>query len=173
MSPTLIKICPYEPQYDEGVVEVVLSIQQAEFKISISIEAQPDLLNIPGFYQRGSGNFWVAVSGDEIVGTIGLLDIGNNQATLRKMFVKSSFRGPEYCVAKLLLETLFQWCRSHDVREVYLGTTEKFVAAHRFYEKNGFREITLLELPPSFPIMSVDTKFYSLALYADDAQPFH
>jgi hypothetical protein len=48
--------------------------------------------------------------------------------------------------------------------EVYLGTTEKFFAAHRFYEKNGFREIAQTKLPASFPIMTVDTKFYSRSL---------
>jgi predicted N-acetyltransferase YhbS len=46
------------------------------------------------------------------------------------------------------------------VREVFLGTTARFLAAHRFYEKNGFREIARQALPHSFPVMSVDTKFY-------------
>jgi predicted N-acetyltransferase YhbS len=45
-----------------------------------------------------------------------------------------------------------------------LGTTAKFLAAHRFYEKNGFREIAQTELPASFPVMTVDTKFYRRAL---------
>ena len=53
---------------------------------------------------------------------------------------------------------------SHAVREVYLGTTAKFLAAHRFYEKNGFVEIDHSELPESFPVMVVDTKFYRLEL---------
>jgi GNAT superfamily N-acetyltransferase len=160
MSPTLIELCPFKPQYAESAVAVILSIQQTEFNIPISLEAQPDLLNIPGFYQRGVGNFWVALFGDEVVGTVGLLDIGNSQAALRKMFVKSSFRGIEYRVGKRLLDTLFQWCRSHGVREIYLGTTEKLIVAHRFYERNGFREIIPPQLPTSFPVMSVDTKFY-------------
>ena len=50
------------------------------------------------------------------------------------------------------------------VAAVYLGTTAKFLAAHRFYEKNGFREIAREALPDSFPVMAVDTKFYTLAL---------
>jgi N-acetylglutamate synthase-like GNAT family acetyltransferase len=160
----MMKILPFSPQHGEGVVSVILPIQQEEFGISITLESQPDLLDIESFYQRGNGNFWVAVTGGEVVGTLALLDIGNRQGALRKMFVKSSFRGPEHGVAKRLLDTLLQWCRLRDMQEIYLGTTENFVAAHRFYEKNGFNEVTRSQLPSNFPVMSVDTKFYSLAL---------
>ena len=37
-----------------------------------------------------------------------------------------------------MLDTLLRWCGEHAIDEVYLGTTAKFLAAHRFYEKNGF-----------------------------------
>lgn len=76
------------------------------------------------------------------------------------MFVKAPFRGPQHGVARRLLHTLLQWCSRRGVSEIYLGTTAEFLAAHRFYEKNGFTEIPRSELPPAFPVMSVDTKFY-------------
>jgi hypothetical protein len=50
------------------------------------------------------------------------------------------------------------------VKDVYLGTTEKFLAAHRFYERNGFQQIAANELPPSFPRMALDSRFYHRAL---------
>jgi hypothetical protein len=50
------------------------------------------------------------------------------------------------------------------VAEIYLGTTEKFLAAHRFYERNGFGLIESSELPPAFPVMAVDTRFYKRRL---------
>ena len=53
------------------------------------------------------------------------------------------------------------------IREIYLGTTPKFLAAHRFYEKNGFAEIGKESLPEAFPIMSVDTKFYMMFIIKD------
>jgi N-acetylglutamate synthase-like GNAT family acetyltransferase len=58
------------------------------------------------------------------------------------------------------------WCQERSVREVYLGTTSKFLAAHRFYEKNGFREIEKKSLPGNFPLMAVDTKFYAFTVPA-------
>jgi hypothetical protein len=53
------------------------------------------------------------------------------------------------------------------VREIYLGTTARFLPAHRFYEKNGFREITRSELAERFPVIAVDTKFYSRSLHGE------
>jgi N-acetylglutamate synthase-like GNAT family acetyltransferase len=155
-----ISIVTFKPQFAAGVVAVILPIQQEEFGIPISLDAQPDIQDIGSFYQRGAGNFWVALDGNEVVGTLGLLDIGNRQAALRKMFVKAEYRGVQHAVAHHLLQALLDWCRVRSIREVLLGTTAKFLAAHRFYEKNGFDEISRAELPPSFPVMTVDSRFY-------------
>ena len=160
----MIQILPFSPQYADGVVSVILPIQQTEFDIPITLDAQPDLTNIPAFYQRADGNFWVALDDGKVVGTVALLDIGNHQAALRKMFVAATHRGSAHGVARQLLSTLIAWCRTKDVTAVYLGTTAKFLAAHRFYEKSGFREIARGALPDTFPVMVVDTKFYTLSL---------
>jgi GNAT superfamily N-acetyltransferase len=148
----------------DGVVSVILPIQQDEFAIPVTLEAQPDLADIAGFYRRGAGNFWVADAQGRIVGTVGLLDIGNNQAALRKMFVAREFRGGRHGVARQLLDTALRWSASHGIAEIFLGTTAMFLAAHRFYEKNRFIEIPKSGLPPGFPVMAVDSKFYRRAV---------
>lgn len=161
---TVIEIVSYTSQHADGVVALILPIQQAEFSIPITLDAQPDLQNIPGFYQRDAGNFWVAVHDQQVVGTVALLDIGNHQAALRKMFVHAKYRGVEHGVARRLLDTLAAWCHERQIREIYLGTTAQFLAAHRFYEKNDFCEIAHADLPQNFPVMIVDTKFYRRAI---------
>ena len=67
----MIKIIPYAAEHAAGVVSVILPIQQSEFAVPITLDAQPDLLDIPGFYQRNCGNFWVAIHGQDVVGTAG------------------------------------------------------------------------------------------------------
>ncbi|MBB2688201.1 UNVERIFIED_ORG: RimJ/RimL family protein N-acetyltransferase [Rhizobium etli] len=119
-----IEIRPFAEGDADDVLSVILPIQREEFGIDITADAQPDLRVIPDFYQSGKGQFWVAVKDGAIVGTLGLKDIGHNQAALRKMFV----------------------------------------AAHRFYEKNGFTEIARSALPRAFPLMAVDNKFYRYKL---------
>lgn len=159
----MIAIRPYSAEYSDAVASLILHIQQEEFQIPVTISDQPDLRDIPNFYQARLGNFWIALDDGIVVGTIGLLDIGAGQGALRKMFVASSHRGPRFAIARHLLEHLLAWAGAHGCTDVFLGTTAKFLAAHRFYEKNGFCEIAMAQLPASFPVMKVDTKFYRYA----------
>ena len=155
-----IRIEPYTDDYKLQVIDLIVPIQQEEFNIPITPADQPDLQQIPVFYQKDNGNFWLAIADGNVIGTIALLDIGNQQGALRKMFVHNNYRGKTYGAGQLLLDTLFSWAQQKAFAEIYLGTTEKFLAAHRFYEKNGFEEITIPELPARFPRMEVDVKFY-------------
>lgn len=160
----MLEIVQFQPNFQAGVESVILPIQRDEFGISITLEDQPDLSDIPGFYQSGAGNFWLALSGEEVVGTIALLDIGSSQAALRKMFVKEAYRGRRFGAGSRLLDALLDWCVERHLHDIFLGTTAKFLAAHRFYEKNGFLEIQQSALPEAFPVMAVDTKFYQRAV---------
>jgi N-acetylglutamate synthase-like GNAT family acetyltransferase len=159
-----ILISAYAGADQRGVVNVILPIQRQEFGIAITEADQPDLANLSEFYQTGTGGFWVARSNNEIVGTVGLKDIGAGQAALRKMFVAAPFRGREFGVAAKLLDALLAHARTQGVAEIFLGTTDKFLAAHRFYEKKGFGELQKADLPKTFPVMAVDSKFYVMRL---------
>lgn len=166
----MITIVPCASEHQSGVLDLILPIQQLEFGVPITLEEQPDLLDIPNVYQRGSGNFWVALHDDEVIGTIALIDIGNGQAALRKMFVKPAWRGAPHHVAAKLLDTLVAWCAAQDVQEIYLGTVEKLHAAQRFYSKQGFSEIDPAMLPRRFPRMQVDTRFFKYVVTATTRQ---
>ena len=162
----MIRIIPFAATHAEAVPALIVAIQREEFAVPITLEDQPDLHDIAGTYQRGAGNFWVALAGaaDEVVGTVGLHDLGGGQAALRKMFVAAAWRGRGHGVADGLLDVLLARCTAQGVREVYLGTTACFLAAHRFYERRGFAEIPPADLPVRFPRTEVDTKFYRLGL---------
>jgi len=163
-APETLNIRRFVPGDEAGVRDVIIPIQTVEFGVPITYEDQPDLTDIPGFYQRGSGDFWVAEAQGGIVGTISLLDIGSGAAALRKMFVAEDWRGRDKGVAQRLLDTLLEHAAAEGLNTVYLGTTDLFHAAHRFYEKNGFQLCATDTLPASFPRMSVDTRFYRLDL---------
>ncbi len=191
-------IRPWTRAHQEGVVALISGIQRGEFGLPITPADQPDLMDIDGFYRSqgrpGAGEFWVAEAAGadggavpsgqmdgqigsqigsqiagQIIGCIALLDIGNAQAALRKMFVHADWRGAPAdgtgrSVAAALLGTLLAHAREKGLAEIFLGTTTRFLAAHRFYEKHGFARVEKGELPPAFPVMAVDTVFYRLAL---------
>lgn len=164
LSDNALRIEPYSAAHQSSVTELILTIQNTEFGMPVTAQQQPDLGDIENFYQQGNGGFWLARVGERIVGTIALKDIGNRQAALRKMFVAADYRGKAWGTGQALLETLLLSAREQGVKDIFLGTTTLFLAAHRFYEKNGFEEIEVTELPASFPVMHVDTKFYRYIL---------
>lgn len=155
-----IRIERYTETHRDAVRDLIIPIQREEFGIDITYEDQPDLAEIPSFYQRDAGEFWIALDGDALVGTIALIDIGDGLGALRKMFVAESHRGGAPGVARLLLDILLDHAAREGLSEVYLGTTEAFRAAHRFYEKSGFDRVDPDDLPGSFPRMAPDTRFY-------------
>lgn len=159
MSDTIV-IRRFQTGYTIAVQEMVLPIQQEEFGIDIKLDQQPDLCDIQSYFHRGNGGFWIACDGESVVGSVGALDIGGGHLALKKMFVKSEYRGEGKGVARKLLGTVISHARERGVACIYLGTTPQLKAAHRFYEKNGFVEIQRSELPEAFPIVIVDTKFY-------------
>lgn len=160
-----MQIALYQPKYQTQIVELILQIQREEFGLPITLDDQPDLLDIPTVYQQGNGNFWLALETDRVVGTIAAIDIGDRQLALRKMFVAASQRGQAIGVGQQLLTALCNWATERQISEIYLGTVEVFKAAHRFYEKHGFQLIEKSELPAAFPMMQGDTRFYRRVLY--------
>ena len=151
----MIEIVPYSENHKNGVDKMMEGIA-SEFPVSIfskpaAVVAVPDV-------------YWVALDDKEVVGTVAVLSRDGKYAILKKMMLKSSHRGGDKGISKLLLDTAVAWCREKGLSRIYLGTMEQFRAAQRFYEKNGFREIMESELPANFISNPVDTVFYVLEM---------
>ena len=145
-------------------VDLILPIQQIEFGVPITLQDQPDLLDIDNYYLQPGGGFWGAFEEKELIGTIALINAGHATGVIRKMFVKKEFRGKEKGVARLLLKSLLDYSRAKGLTDIYLGSVSQMKAAHRFYERNGFEPIQPEALPAHFPRMSNDNVFYHLSL---------
>lgn len=157
-------IVPIENKYSDEVVDLILSIQQKEFNVPITLEDQPDLLNITNFYYASGGCFWGAFINEELVGTIALVKFGDREAAIRKMFVKKEFRGKEFSIAQKLLDTLVLYSKENGIDDLYLGTVSILEAALRFYERNHFIRLAKETLPTAFPVMGADNVFCHLKL---------
>ena len=157
-----LEIQPIGNSYSEQAIDLILTIQQKEFNIPITIEDQPDLLQIESFYVEAGGNFWGAFVNGELVGSIALVKFDKRAGAIRKMFVKKEFRGKELNIAQELLEVLITFCRKNGIDDLYLGTITVLKAAQRFYERNHFVKIEKGNLPGKFPLMSADDIFYHL-----------
>ncbi|HEV8573071.1 MAG TPA: GNAT family N-acetyltransferase [Dehalococcoidia bacterium] len=95
-----------------------------------------DLRNIETRYLTQGSGFWVAESGDGLVGITGIQRIDAETARLRRMRVTTSSRRKG--VAQRLLDTAEHFCRHQGYRRIILDSEEKQSAAHRLYERAGF-----------------------------------
>lgn len=158
------RIQPFESKYQADVIALIEKIQVGEFDLPIEEGQRKELRSIAHSFQKDKGNYWIALLNEKVIGTIAVIDIGHHAFELRDVFLDKDYRGGSRGFAKQLLDTVFAWSKAHDVTTLYLGTTLRFRAAHRFYEKHGFREIARLEMPPYCQPMECDEKFYRFDL---------
>ena len=89
------------------------------------------------------GPIWVALAGDEPVGTVSGLRDGT-RFYIRSMAIKpSAQRGG---IGQMLLDALESHAKDAGFEKLYLYTTHVLPGAKRLYEKNGF--YVLRETPP-------------------------
>lgn len=79
----ILEIETYSGKWDKEILSLILSIQNDEAKIGLSLQEQPDLLDIHRSYQQPGGQFWIALSDGKVVGTIGLMLKDDHCAVLK------------------------------------------------------------------------------------------
>lgn len=142
------------------VVKMISDIQKEEFLIPITNETNAGVLKAEEeYYYNNSYNFWYAVNDEgKILGSIGLKKINKEYGEIKKLFVIKEYRGKG--VAQKLMNTLLKAASRHKFKILVLGTVDKLHAAHKFYTKYGFTQISQNDLPPGFEINPLDSLFF-------------
>lgn len=94
-----MKVEAYSGKYDGEIISLILDIQNNEAKIGLPLSEQPDLLDISRSYRQNGGEFWIALSEGQVVGTIGLMMKERHCAVLKKFFVKKEYRSQKVGLA--------------------------------------------------------------------------
>ncbi|MGI5889105.1 MAG: GNAT family N-acetyltransferase [Oscillospiraceae bacterium] len=157
-----MEIVSYKEEYKQQIIDLILHIQNDEAEINLPIEEQPDLLDIPFYYEKNGGRFWAAVNGDEVIGTFAFMNYGNGNAVLKKFFVRADWRGRRVGLA--LYQTVIGYLKDHGYKQALLDTPSVATASHRFYEKAGFRRIDKSEMPFEYSYPDRDSYLYLLNL---------
>ena len=157
-----MKIETYSGRYDDEIRSLILSIQNDEAKIGLTLEEQPDLPDIGRSYQQSGGEFWVALSDGRVIGTVGLMLREEHCAILKKFFVKREVRSQGMGLS--LYRELLEYARGRDVRHIILDTPSVARVSHRFYERAGFVRITSDALPVLYSYPDRDSILYMLTL---------
>lgn len=158
-------ITTYDDKYKEEVIKLILYVQNVEYEVGISIEEQPDILDIQSNYIKDNGNFWVALNDkEEVVGSIGLQKKTNEVAVLKKFFVYKDYRGKEIGIGTGLYEALLNFAKIQGFSKLILDTPSKAIRSHGFYKKVGFKEINKGDLPIQYDYSDRDSLIFELDL---------
>jgi len=157
-----MKIIKYEEKYKNQIIELILHIQNDEAKISLTIEEQPDLLDIYSNYEKNGGEFWIAVENDEVIGTIAIMNKENGNSILKKFFVREDWRSKK--IGYELYKTLLAYAKEKNIKYIVLDTPAVAKVSHKFYERAGFKKITKEELPFEYEYPDRNSYLYLLEI---------
>lgn len=124
----MIHIETYCGKYDGEIIDLILSIQNGENHIGLTLDEQPELKAIKESYSDKGGEFWTALDDDRLIGTIGLMMKPDGYAVLKKFFVHKDYRSQK--IGLKLYLTLLDFAKSHGVKHIFLDTPAAAKQSH-------------------------------------------
>lgn len=99
-----------------------------------------ELAGLPGKYApEAQGALLLAKRNDEAVGVVGLRDLGDGIAEIKRLYIDPAGRGHNF--GRALTDAVLAEARRFGYRAVRLDTFPSMVAANRIYDALGFRDI--------------------------------
>ena len=160
--PTSIEIRKFKKEDAAVVKRIINEVMHSRYADVLGAFPSDDLENISNYYSKAGEAFFVAVSGEQILGSIGVKREDDRTALVRRIFVVPDVRKRN--VGRSLLQTAIEFCREVGYSEVVFKTTSKMDDAIKLFEKNGFHEKAHLKLGP------VD--LYKLTYFIKENSPF-
>ena len=97
----MISITQFKDCYTQDVIDLVLHFQNDGTRPLVTVNDQPDLLNIKECYLNAGGNFWVATDNGKLAGSIGIMPYGKEVAVLKSFLcMKIIFKGNPFTLGK-------------------------------------------------------------------------
>ncbi|MEH6403195.1 MAG: GNAT family N-acetyltransferase [Sneathiella sp.] len=130
----------YRPAIDADAAELIALIEKCYKEYEgcvLDVDAEePQLKAIASHYAEKGGEFWVALNGDEIVGSIGYSP-AEDHGELKHLYVNSSIR--RQGIASTLCDFAENAAAGRKMSKIKLWTDTRFTQAHSLYERRGYR----------------------------------
>ncbi|MCM1263611.1 MAG: GNAT family N-acetyltransferase [Butyrivibrio sp.] len=157
-----MKIITYQKEYKQQIIDLILHIQNDETGINLSLQEQPDLLDIPRYYEKDGGEFWLALEDNKVIGTLALMNKGNGNGVLKKGFVDIAYR--KNGILTKLYEVLLNYAKKQNMKLLMFDTPSVATNCHSFFEKRGYVQINKNEQPFAYEYPDRDSYLYLLRL---------
>ncbi len=128
----------FDDRYNERVNDFIISVFVEEYgfeKFRKGLEQE----NNQEYIDNG-GNLWIAIDEkDDVIGTIALKKHNNNEAEIKKLYVRNDYRGTG--LSKELYSKVMETTKNRHFKRIFLGTYDKLERAINFYQRRGFTPI--------------------------------
>ncbi len=143
---TNIKIIEYNEKHSKEVNNFV-NWSMHNF-IGRPFKQREDLNNIKEYYIKNGGNFWIATDADKIVGTIAL-ENRDTIGILKRFYIDKDYQ--RLGIGTLLYNKFETYAKTKtNIKTIYLACGQSLKNAHKFYIKNGWKQINNLEIDMHF-----------------------
>jgi GNAT superfamily N-acetyltransferase/DNA-binding MarR family transcriptional regulator len=134
-----VKVVEFEPKYAPDFAR--LNYEWIEMYFAVEDHDREMLDNPQEYVINQGGQIFTALIDDEAVGTVALLNEGENGFELAKMAVTSKYRGLK--IGDKLMSACLEYARKVGKNRVFLLSNTKLIPAIRLYKKFGFQEMPL------------------------------
>jgi GNAT superfamily N-acetyltransferase len=139
----MVEIMDYEDRFAEAFRNMNLEWLD---KYGLTESHDLQVLDDPrGTIISRGGFIFLAMAGDQPVGSAALMKEGEHHYELAKMSVIPAFQGQG--ISKLLMERCIRKAREMDVRQLFLFSNHQLSSAIQLYEGFGFRHVPVVDSP--------------------------
>ena len=137
----MIKIIPWKEEYAQDFID--LSIEWLE-KYDLLEPLDLKILHDPhGSILDGGGMIYFANRDGVNIGTVAMIDMGEDQYELAKLSVTGSCQGQHF--SELLMDTAIGFARERHAKKIILFTNSRLIPAIHLYHKYGFVDVPLID----------------------------
>lgn len=133
-----IIISEYTASDQKDAKQVVLNSFR-DFGFEYHEEWDSDLEDPKKHYIDLGGMFFVLKVDGKIVGTVAIVNKGNNRAEFKRFYLNKRYQGKG--LGSTLFDTAIAYCKEHGFIKVEFETNKKFTKAHLLYQKRGFKTV--------------------------------
>lgn len=127
-------VIEYEKKYENELMKFILDICVKEFGIDEYEQALINHVKDNEFIKT-----WLVVENKQIVATICYSERSNEIAEIKKLYIKESHR--RNGLGKILVDKAVEHIKKCNYKSIYVGTSDHFKNAIKFYKKYGFEYI--------------------------------
>jgi ribosomal protein S18 acetylase RimI-like enzyme len=95
--------------------------------------------HLPGRFGPPAGCLLLAKDKDDPAGCVGLMDLGDGVCEMRRLFIRSEYRG--LGIGKDLVEAVIEQGRNISYTSMRLNTNRRMPEAQKLYRSLGFEDI--------------------------------